>query len=68
MLAFLRNRSGDRVGFADLLDRSQATTVAGVSVQVAGLDDIIESKWFADRPKAREALPELEQLLVEPES
>ncbi len=68
VLAYLRNHSGDRIDFADLLDRSQSTTVAGVSVQVAGLDDIIESKRFADRPKDREALPELEQLLDEPDA
>jgi hypothetical protein len=31
-------------------------------VGVAGLDDVVTSKRFADRNKGREALPELERL------
>jgi hypothetical protein len=66
VLAYLRSVDGRRLEFADLLDRSETTVVAGVSVQVAGLDDIIDSKRFADRPKDREAIPELEQLRNDP--
>jgi len=36
--------------------------VDGVVIRVAALDDIVASKQHANRPKDREALPELEEL------
>ena len=62
LLAFLRNDAGDRVGFDELARRSSETRVGSVAVRVAGLEDIISSKRFADRDKDRDALPELEAL------
>jgi hypothetical protein len=35
-----------------------------VLVQVASLEDIIASKKWADRPKDRDALPELEAIVA----
>ena len=62
VLAYLRDRSGRRVEFADLSDRASNTHIGKVAVGVAGLDDIIQSKRFADREKDRDALPGLEAL------
>ena len=39
--------------------------MAGVVVHVAGLDDIINSKRWANRPKDLDAIPELEALVRE---
>jgi hypothetical protein len=39
-----------------------ALDFAGVSIRVAGLEAIIESKEWADRPKDHQALPELHRL------
>ena len=62
VLAVLRDLDGRRVEFADLASRASQTTVAGLSVRLAGLDDIIASKRYADRPKDRDAILELERL------
>ena len=48
--------------YEDLAARSQVLDYSGVSVRVAGLDDIIVSKEWANRPKDRAALPELHEL------
>lgn len=63
VLSTIRGEHGERRQFADLVDRSSETIVTGVTVRVAALQDIVESKRFADRDKDREALPELERLL-----
>lgn len=65
VLATIRGGHGERRRFGDLVDRSSQTIVTGVTVRVASLQDIVESKRFADRDKDREALPELERLLGE---
>jgi hypothetical protein len=39
------------------------STSAACGVRVAALDDIVGSKEWANRPKDRDALPELRQLL-----
>ena len=62
VLAYLRDRSGRHVDFTDLDHRASATHIGDVAVRVAGLDDIIASKQFANRDKDRDALPELESL------
>ena len=46
-------------GYDDLLRRAVSRRLAGVVIHVADLGDIIVSKEAADRPKDREALPEL---------
>ncbi len=65
VLSTLRGEHGERRRFGDLVDRSSETVVTGVTVRVASLQDIVESKRFAGRDKDREALPELERLLGE---
>lgn len=53
----------DRVGgYAELEPRAPSATVSGVEVRIAHLDDIIESKAAAGRPKDLRALPELRTL------
>lgn len=63
VLATIRGERGERRKFADLVDRANETVVTGVTVRVASLRDIVESKRFAGRDKDRDALPELERLL-----
>ena len=65
VLAALRDGDGRRVTFGELVRRSTSTSVGGLTIRLAALDDIIESKRFANREKDQEALPELEQLRVE---
>jgi len=50
--------------YHDLIVRSSASVVGSVAVQLASLDDIIASKRWANRPKDRAALDELEALAV----
>jgi hypothetical protein len=52
-------------GFADLTSRAQTMPIAGRSVRVAALEDIIRSKEAAGRPKDQRTLPVLRQLLEE---
>jgi hypothetical protein len=51
-----------RAEFEELSARAITSEVSGRVVRVANLQDIIRSKRIADRPKDREALPELEEL------
>jgi hypothetical protein len=51
-----------RAEFEELSARAITSEVSGRAVRVADLQDIIRSKRIADRPKDREALPELEEL------
>lgn len=46
-------------GYDSLAPGAQAHTIAGVTVKVAALDDVITSKTAAGRPKDLDALPEL---------
>ncbi len=55
-------RDGHRLLYDDLLGRAAVQEVHGVAVQVAALEDVIASKEWADRPKDRQALPELREL------
>lgn len=56
---------GTRLSYEDLLPRAVDVTYSpdDVLVRIAGLDDIIASKQWANRPKDREALPELRAIL-----
>ena len=67
VLAVLRAGDGRRIGFAELVERSSSTSVGSLSIRLAALGDIIESKRFANREKDQEALPELERLKAESE-
>jgi hypothetical protein len=55
----LEDRDGRTVPYQELASRAVVIDVSGTTVQVAALDDIITAKEHADRPKDREALPEL---------
>jgi hypothetical protein len=46
-------------GYDGLLPRARARTIGGVTVTVAGLDDVMKSNESAARPKDLDALPEL---------
>ncbi|WP_204802715.1 hypothetical protein [Mycobacterium riyadhense] len=46
-------------GYDSLLAGAQARSIGGISVTVAGLDDVIKSKAAAARAKDLDALPEL---------
>ena len=63
VLRTLRDESGGRLVFEDLEQRAVRILVNGIDVHLAGLRDIVASKWFAGRDKDWEALPELERLL-----
>lgn len=62
VLTAIPTRDGGRAFYDDLSRRATRMQVAGAVVWVASLADIIASKEWADRPKDREALPELRQL------
>jgi len=62
VLRELRDRRGGDVPFVALRSRSVDQEIGGLVVHVAGLDDIIAAKEYADRDKDRAALPELRQL------
>jgi predicted nucleotidyltransferase len=65
LLVELRDASGGRHGYQALAQRALRITVGTVTVRLASLRDIVESKEYAARPKDREALPELRSLLDE---
>lgn len=52
-------------GFADLSGRATPMTIRGVTVLVAGLEDVIRSKEAANRPKDHRTLPVLRRLWKE---
>lgn len=54
--------AGGRRTFDELRQRCTDVSVDGIVIHLASLDDIIDSKTHADRPKDREALPELHRL------
>lgn len=59
VLANIPDRAGGRVSYPALLANAEQVQAAGVRLNVAGLDDIIASKEWANRPKDHEALGEL---------
>lgn len=65
LLVELRDPAGGHHPFADLVGRGLSVEIAGVSVWIASLGDIVASKQHAARPKDLEALPELLRLLEE---
>ena len=62
VLVDIPGRDGVHRQYEDLASRAQVLDYAGMAVHVAGLDDIIASKEWADRPKDRAVLPELREL------
>ena len=61
ILVELPARDGHRLSYEDLLPRAVEAHYGAdrIVVRIAALDDIIASKQWADRPKDRDALPEL---------
>lgn len=56
--------AGTRRSFDELRQRCTDVDVDGIIIHLASLDDIIDSKTHADRPKDHDALPELHNLRV----
>jgi hypothetical protein len=59
VLVDMPNRQGHHLTYTELSRDAEQLDFAGVAIRVAGLEAIIESKEWADRPKDHEALPEL---------
>jgi hypothetical protein len=64
VLTAIPTRDGGRARYEELVERAKPLDFGGVPVMVAALGDIIASKEWADRPKDREALPELRDLIA----
>jgi len=62
VLAGLEASDGRMVPYEELLERSTVLHGDGFEIRAAALEDIIRAKERADRPKDREALPELRAL------
>jgi predicted nucleotidyltransferase len=62
VLVGIPDRHGRVVPYEELVNRAVAQRLHGVELRTAALDDIIASKEWADRPKDRDALPELRAL------
>lgn len=62
VLTDLPAADGTRRRYDDIASRAEQYAVDGITIRVASLDDIIASKEWADRPKDRDALPELYRL------
>lgn len=58
LLTDIPDRSGKRLTYVDLNDRAENVDTP-VAIRIAGLNDIIDSKEWANRPKDHAALPEL---------
>jgi hypothetical protein len=59
VLAGLEAADGRLVPYEELVQRSTTLQGDGFAIRAASLDDIIEAKERADRPKDRDGLPEL---------
>ena len=54
---------GGRLTYDDLVgDASEVLLAPGLTIQIASVQAIVASKEWADRPKDREALPELREI------
>ena len=62
VLAGLADADGRLVPYEELSLRENLIQGEGFTIRAAALDDIITAKERADRPKDREALPELHAL------
>jgi len=65
VLADIPDRHGRHLSYQELVQRASELNLDGIVVRVAALDDVIASKEWADRPKDRDALPELRGLIDE---
>ncbi len=62
VLSDIPSRDGQRLRYEDVIGNAVVLEVGDVTVTVASLDVIIESKEWANRPKDLAALPELRDL------
>ncbi len=62
ILRDIPDRDGTHRTYADLLNQSVTQKFEQVRVRLVGLDELIESKEWADRPKGHDALPEIRRL------
>jgi hypothetical protein len=62
ILVNIPGADGRRRRYEDLVDAATIVQGTGFAIRAAALKDIIASKQWADRPKDREALPELHHL------
>lgn len=62
VLAHIPDLDGTRLDYQTLAARAKQIDVDGITVLIASLHDIVASKRWANRPKDRDALHELEQL------
>ena len=62
ILAFIPDQYGDPRYYAGLKQNADRQTAESVQIWVAGLDDIIASKRYANHPKDLKVLPELYRL------
>jgi hypothetical protein len=54
---------GQRVAYDDLVeDATEVLLAPGLLIRIASVEAIVASKEWADRPKDREALPELREI------
>ena len=65
VLADIPDRHGRHLSYPELVGRASKLNLDGIVVRVAALDDVIASNEWADRPKDRDALPELRALIDE---
>jgi len=64
VLLSMRTAAGAFRTFHELVVTAITANTLGGPVRLASLEDIVASKEFANRPKDREALPELRRLLL----
>lgn len=62
ILRDIPDRDGTHLTYADLLDQSVTQEFEQVRVRLVGLDELIGSKEWADRPKDHDALPEIRRI------
>jgi predicted nucleotidyltransferase len=62
VLAGLEAPDGRLVPYEELVARATVLHGAGFAIRAAALEDIVRAKERADRPKDREALPELREI------
>ncbi len=64
LLCALPGHSGEPLCHDDLAERADLMVIEGMTAPVACLYDVIASKRWADRPKDRQVLPELDELYL----
>jgi hypothetical protein len=62
VLTNLPGRDGRRLSYEELAGRAVVVEATGVIITAAGIDDVIASKEWANRPKDHDALKELRDL------